>query len=47
MIWLEAEAGPYDMVFGHNDLLCGNFLDDGNSLWLIDFRLRRFQLASV
>ncbi len=34
---LEAEAGPYDMVFGHNDLLCGNFLDDGDRLWLIDF----------
>ncbi|MEX0302450.1 MAG: phosphotransferase [Leisingera sp.] len=34
---LEKEAGPYDMVFGHNDLLCGNFLDDGKRLWLIDF----------
>ncbi|WP_299640550.1 phosphotransferase [uncultured Ruegeria sp.] len=34
---LEREAGPYDIVFGHNDLLCGNFLDDGNRLWLIDF----------
>jgi len=34
---LEREAGPYDMVFGHNDLLCGNFLDDGTRLWLIDF----------
>ena len=34
---LETEAGPYDMVFGHNDLLCGNFLDDGQRLWLIDF----------
>ncbi|WP_217355938.1 phosphotransferase [Ruegeria atlantica] len=34
---LEHEAGPYDIVFGHNDLLCGNFLDDGNRLWLIDF----------
>lgn len=34
---LEQEAGPYDMVFGHNDLLCGNFLDDGSRLWLIDF----------
>ncbi|NOD64480.1 MULTISPECIES: phosphotransferase [unclassified Ruegeria] len=34
---LEREAGPYDMVFGHNDLLCGNFLNDGNRLWLIDF----------
>ena len=34
---LEQQAGPYDMVFGHNDLLCGNFLDDGTRLWLIDF----------
>ncbi len=34
---LERAAGPYDMVFGHNDLLCGNFLDDGTRLWLIDF----------
>lgn len=34
---LEREARPYDIVFGHNDLLCGNFLDDGNRLWLIDF----------
>lgn len=34
---LEQQAGPYDMVFGHNDLLCGNFLDDGKRLWLIDF----------
>ncbi len=34
---LESAAGPYDIVFGHNDLLCGNFLDDGDRLWLIDF----------
>ncbi|SLN50022.1 Choline/ethanolamine kinase [Roseovarius litorisediminis] len=34
---LEQSAGPYDIVFGHNDLLCGNFLDDGSRLWLIDF----------
>lgn len=34
---LEQAAGPFDMVFGHNDLLCGNFLDDGKRLWLIDF----------
>ena len=34
---LEGEAGPFDMVFGHNDLLCGNILDDGKRLWLIDF----------
>lgn len=34
---LEREAGPFDMVFGHNDLLCGNILDDGTRLWLIDY----------
>lgn len=34
---LEAAAAPFDMVFGHNDLLAGNFLDDGARLWLIDF----------
>ena len=34
---LERAAGPFDIVFGHNDLLCGNFLDDGARLWLIDF----------
>ncbi len=34
---LENAAGPHDIVFGHNDLLCGNFLDDGNRLWLIDW----------
>lgn len=34
---LEQKSGPFDLVFGHNDLLCGNILDDGNRLWLIDF----------
>jgi thiamine kinase-like enzyme len=34
---LEAAAGPFDMVFGHNDLLAANFLDDGERLWLIDW----------
>lgn len=34
---LEQAAGPFDIVFGHNDLLCGNFLDDGERLWLIDY----------
>lgn len=34
---LEQAVGPIDMVFGHNDLLPGNFLDDGNRLWLIDW----------
>lgn len=34
---LERSAGPFDIVFGHNDLLAGNFLDDGQRLWLIDW----------
>jgi thiamine kinase-like enzyme len=34
---LEAAAGPYSIVFGHNDLLAANFLDDGKRLWLIDW----------
>jgi thiamine kinase-like enzyme len=34
---LESAAGPYSIVFGHNDLLAANFLDDGKRLWLIDW----------
>jgi thiamine kinase-like enzyme len=34
---LEAEVGPIDLVFGHNDLLAANFIDDGVRLWLIDW----------
>jgi thiamine kinase-like enzyme len=34
---LESAAGPFDIVFGHNDLLAANFLDDGARLWLIDW----------
>lgn len=34
---LEAAAGPFDIVFCHNDLLAANLLDDGTRLWLIDF----------
>ncbi|MGV8938171.1 MAG: phosphotransferase [Allorhizobium sp.] len=34
---LEKSAGPFDMLFGHNDLLAANFLDDGKRLWLIDW----------
>ncbi len=35
--FLEQAAGPFDIVFGHNDLLAANFLDDGKRLWLIDW----------
>ncbi|MDQ0313777.1 choline/ethanolamine kinase family protein [Amorphus orientalis] len=34
---LEATIGPIDLVFGHNDLLPANFIDDGERLWLIDW----------
>lgn len=34
---LEAAVGSVDIVYGHNDLLAANFIDDGNRLWLIDW----------
>ena len=34
---LEAAVGPVTLVFGHNDLLAANFMDDGTRLWLIDW----------
>lgn len=34
---LEHAVGPVDIVFGHNDLLPSNFMDDGKRLWLIDW----------
>ncbi len=34
---LERAVGPVQMVFGHNDLLAANFIDDGDRLWLIDW----------
>ena len=34
---LEKQVGPIELVFGHNDLLAANFIDDGERLWLIDW----------
>lgn len=34
---LERQVGRIEMVFGHNDLLPGNFLHDGTRMWLIDW----------
>ena len=34
---LERAVGPIDLVFGHNDLLAANFMDDGARLWLVDW----------
>ena len=34
---LERAVGPIDLVFGHNDLLAANLIDDGRRLWLVDW----------
>lgn len=34
---LEAAVGPIDLIYGHNDLLPANFIDDGRRIWLIDW----------
>jgi thiamine kinase-like enzyme len=34
---LRQAAGPIDVVFGHNDLLAANVMDDGSRLWLLDW----------
>jgi len=34
---LEKKIGEIKLVFGHNDLLAANFIDDGKRLWLIDW----------
>jgi len=39
---LEAAVGPVDVVFGHNDLLAANFIDDGRRLWLVDWEYAGF-----
>ncbi|MEO8543920.1 MAG: phosphotransferase [Burkholderiaceae bacterium] len=49
---LEAAVGPVEIVFGHNDLLAANLIDDGTRLWLIDwdyagFNSPLFDLANL
>jgi thiamine kinase-like enzyme len=39
---LEAAVGPIEVVFGHNDLLAANFIDDGYRLWLLDWEYAGF-----
>jgi len=41
----EDAQAPLPVVFGHNDLLPANFLDDGERLWLIDFEYAAFSTA--
>jgi thiamine kinase-like enzyme len=48
----ERLLGRIDVVFGHNDLLPSNFIDDGERLWLIDwdyagFSTPLFDLANL
>ena len=50
--WLEQRVGPVNIVFGHNDLLAANLIDDGERLWLIDwdyagFNSPLFDLANL
>jgi thiamine kinase-like enzyme len=49
---LEASVGPVEIVYGHNDLLAANFIDDGSRLWLVDwdyagFNSPLFDLANL
>ena len=49
---LEKAVGPIELVFGHNDLLPANLIDDGKRLWLIDwdyagFNSPLFDLANL
>ena len=49
---LEKAVGPVEIVFGHNDLLAANFIDDGERLWLVDwdyagFNAPLFDLANL
>jgi len=49
---LEDAVGAIDLVFGHNDLLPANFIDDGARIWLVDwdyagFNSPLFDLANL
>ena len=49
---LEKAIGEVKIVFGHNDLLAANFIDDGQRLWLVDwdyagFNTGLFDLAGL
>jgi thiamine kinase-like enzyme len=41
----EAAQVSLPIVFGHNDLLPANFIDDGARLWLIDYEYAAFSTA--
>jgi thiamine kinase-like enzyme len=39
---MEKAVGPIQLVFGHNDLLAANIIDDGRRLWLVDWEYAGF-----
>jgi thiamine kinase-like enzyme len=39
---LEKTVLPIELVFGHNDLLAANLIDDGTRLWLVDWEYGGF-----
>ncbi len=39
---LERAIGRVELVFGHNDLLAANIIDDGRRLWLVDWEYAGF-----
>ena len=39
---LEKLSSPREIVFGHNDLLAANFLDDGYKIWVVDWEYGGF-----
>ena len=41
-VQLEQAVGDISLVFGHNDLLAANFIDDGERLWLVDWEYAGF-----
>lgn len=42
---LEEAVGEIKLVFGHNDLLAANFIDDGQRLWLLDWDYAGYNAA--
>jgi thiamine kinase-like enzyme len=39
---LQRAVGPIELVFGHNDVLASNLIDDGSRLWLVDWEYGGF-----
>jgi thiamine kinase-like enzyme len=42
---LEKTVAEIKLVFGHNDLLAANFIDDGSRLWLLDWDYAGYNTA--